>query len=185
VRPGEAGGAKVETEVKLRLADRAAAVRRLRELGATLARPRHLEDNVLYDYPDGRLRAAGRTLRLRRTGEGGGLLTCKGPVQGASLVKARQEAELLVSDPEAMEAILLALGVVPCFRYEKQRETWSWGDAEIAVDETPLGAFLEVEAPPGRIEEVARALGFSPADFITASYPELHAASGRGGDMTF
>lgn len=181
MRPG--GG--IETEVKLRVPDRRAAVERLLALGASLARPRHLEDNLLFDFPDGRLRGAGQTLRLRRTGERSGLLTCKGPVEGALRVKARQETELVVSDSEAMEAILLALGLVACFRYQKRREAWSWRDAEIAVDETPVGVFLEVEASPGRIEEVARALGFSPADFITASYPELHAASGREGDMTF
>ena len=49
------------------------------------------------------------------------------------------------------------------------------------VDETPLGAFLEIEGPPETIDEAARALGLHPGDYVLDSYPALfRAAGGRG-----
>ena len=42
------------------------------------------------------------------------------------------------------------------------------------LDETPIGDFLELEGPPRWIARAARALGRSPADYITASYGSLY-----------
>ncbi len=54
------------------------------------------------------------------------------------------------------------------------------------LDETPAGVFLELEGPPRWIDRTARRLGFGEADYITASYAELHRSGGRGGhDMLF
>jgi hypothetical protein len=43
------GKGAVESEVKLRVADAESARRALRGLGASLQRPRHFEDNHLFD----------------------------------------------------------------------------------------------------------------------------------------
>jgi adenylate cyclase class 2 len=100
-------------------------------------------------------------------------------------VKARVEIEFEVPDAETAEALLRALGYAPAFRYQKFREVWDWKDAEIVVDETPVGTFIEVEGPTATIEEAVRALGRGPGDYILDSYPDLFRAAGGHGDMVF
>ena len=62
------------------------------------------------------------------------------------------------------------LGLHCWFRYEKYREDFTNDDVVIAVDETPVGVFVEIEGGEDAIHETARALGFTPADYITDSY---------------
>ena len=75
------------------------------------------------------------------------------------------------------------------FRYEKFREELAVPGALIAIDDTPIGTFLEIEGSAEAIHDWAARLGFSPADYITASYRGLWvaAAGDRGGpaDMMF
>jgi adenylate cyclase class 2 len=100
-------------------------------------------------------------------------------------VRSREEIESEVEDADAVQAILSALGFRPAFRYQKYREAFAWRDAEIVVDETPVGTFLEVEGPLDTIHAAARALGLGPADYITDSYVALFVAAGGVGDMVF
>jgi adenylate cyclase class 2 len=100
-------------------------------------------------------------------------------------VKSRREDEVTVSPGDALDAILRGLGLVPVFRYQKYREARRWRDAEIVIDETPIGTFLEIEGPVETIHAAAAALGRSPEDFVLESYPALFAAAGGRGDMVF
>jgi adenylate cyclase class 2 len=174
-----------ESEIKLRISDPAAAREALTGIGARLRLPRHFEDNVLFDDPRGTLRAAGCLVRLRRRDPGEAFLTYKGPKRVVEGIRSREEVESSIGDAAALEAILDALGMRPIFRYQKYRESWTWQDAEIVVDETPIGTYLEVEGPLATIHAAARALGFAPSDYITESYIGLFLASGRTGDMVF
>lgn len=173
-----------ETEVKLRLESADAMRERLRRLGAVLARERHFEENLLFDDPIGSLRASGTVLRLRQTVRGG-VLTFKGPREIQGGIKSREERETSVEAPDQVSAILRHLGYRPVFRYQKYRESWSYRGQEIEVDETPIGAFLEIEGDPGGIAAVAGELGFSPADYLAESYVGLFLAGGGKGDMVF
>ena len=175
---------KVETEIKLRMEGPEAARAAVRKLGARLARARHFEDNLIVDDAQGGLAAAGKALRLRRV-DGQGVLTFKGPRQGTAVMKSRPEIEAVIPDPDTFEAILGGLGYRKVFRYQKYRETYEWKDVEIVVDETPVGTFLEIEGEERAIHETAAALGFSPADYLTASYATLFVSSGGAGDMVF
>jgi predicted adenylyl cyclase CyaB len=139
---------------------------------------------VVYDDAQGSLRRAGRLLRLRRAA-GRALVTYKGPVAARTDVKSREELEVEVSDADAFERLLLAIGLSPWFRYQKYRESYAHGDAEIVIDETPIGTFLEIEASAERIHAVAAALGFSRADYVLDSYVALFLATGAAGDMVF
>ena len=86
--------------------------------------------------------------------------------------------------------ILEQLGLHVWFRYEKYREEFSADDVVIAVDETPVGVFVEIEGGEDAIHDTARALGCTPADYITDSYRFLFLqhrdANGLDGpDMVF
>jgi adenylate cyclase class 2 len=176
---------QVESEIKLRMAGADAAREALAALGAARTRPRHLEDNRMYDETGGGLLVSGRVLRLRRA-EGRVIVTFKGPKQErADGVKSRPEIETVVGDGDALEAILAGLGYRQVFRYQKYRETFRWRDVEIVVDETPIGTFVEIEGPVATIHEAARALGREPRDYIGDSYAALFAAAGGTGDMVF
>jgi adenylate cyclase, class 2 len=153
-------------------------------IGATPVRPRHFEDNLLFDDHRRSLRSSGRVLRLRRNDQGA-CMTVKGPKQELQGVKARPEEEFGVSDFDTAEHALRLLGYEPVFRYQKYREVWRWQDVEIVLDETPVGTFLEIEGPLATIHAAARALGRSPDDYVRDSYAALYVAAGGEGDMVF
>jgi adenylate cyclase class 2 len=176
---------QVESEIKLRMDDPGAARRALAGLGAKRVRERHLEDNTLYDDAQYSLFDSGRALRLRRAA-GRAIVTFKGPrEERADGVKSRPETELDVTDAEAFESILTALGYRKVFRYQKYRETYGWRDVEIVLDETPIGTFLEIEGQVATTHAAAKALGRGPADYIADSYASLFFATGGRGDMVF
>jgi adenylate cyclase class 2 len=160
------------------------ARRAVSALGAAHRTARHFEDNVLYDDAQRSLLARGCVLRLRRTPHAT-VLTFKGPREVHEGIRSRAETEVLLDDFGRGEAILAGLGYVGVFRYQKYREAWHWRDAEIVVDETPVGVFLEIEGPAETIHAAAAALGCSRADYVEDSYPALFVASGRTGDMVF
>ena len=72
-----------------------------------------------------------------------------------------------------MDAILLALGYRPTFRYEKFRAEWGDGTGHVVVDETPIGNFGEIEGPARWIDRVAKQLGIATVDYITDTYAGL------------
>jgi adenylate cyclase class 2 len=177
-----------ETEIKFRLSDPAAMARRLRRLGFRRVSPRMHERNIVYDLPGGMLERRGELLRLRSYGKQW-RLTHKSRGK-AGRHKSRVELETGVGEGRAMAAILEALGFAPRFRYEKFRSAWSDGEGEVVLDETPIGAFGEIEGPPRWIDRVARELGIAPRDYIIATYGELfqewkRRRKSRAKDMVF
>src|ERR1041385_7329371 len=102
----------------------------LARLGASLERPRHFEDNLLFDDAARSLAARGHVLRIRRV-DGRGVLTFKGPRRIVEGIKSREELELEVGEPDALQTIVEALGFRPVFRYQKYRETYGWNGVEI------------------------------------------------------
>ncbi len=95
--------------------------------------------------------------------------------------KVREEIEVEVAEPASLAHILEALGMRGWFRYEKFRTTYRlpaaarWAkDLLIELDETPIGAFVELEGPSEAIDRAAELLGFGPKDYITKSYLALY-----------
>ena len=177
-------GEGTETEVKLRLASPEAAREALARAGATLLRPRHFEDNVLFDDAAGSLSATGGVLRLR-TSPHANVLTFKGPRQVVEGMKSREERQTLVEEPEQIRVILGRLGYRPVFRYQKYRESWIHLGQAIEIDETPIGTFLEIEGDPEGIRAVTAELGHQASEYISESYVDLFFAQGGQGDMVF
>jgi adenylate cyclase class 2 len=103
---------------------------------------------------------------------GKNLVTFKGPVQPSSM-KVREELETIVGDGEAMIQFLEHLGYQVWFRYQKYREEYALGNATIAIDETPVGVFVEVEGSEDGVTDAARALGRGPHDYLLDSYRGL------------
>jgi adenylate cyclase class 2 len=144
--------------------------RRLKEVGAEGRGSAEFEENVIYTGPG--LDPARRVLRLRRT-DGRALFTFKERDLSGSAVKRQREEETEVADADALAAILEALGYSPALVYEKRRETWYVGGAEVVLDELPFGLFVEIEGEEPRILEVEKLLGLDTAEAEHAPYPEL------------
>jgi adenylate cyclase class 2 len=164
-----------EIEVKFIVDDVPTLRQRLIGLKANLQRPRTYEDNWCFDTPDQRLQRADQLLRLRRDHRI--LLTYKEPPPTADAAfKVRQEYEIEVNDFEQARALVEKLGFSPSLRYEKYRETFRYGEAEILLDETPLGAFVEIEGTREAIDAITRQLELADANRITASYGDIFEA---------
>ena len=167
----------IETEKKFRLTKRQrdAVLRRLPEIGATL-RGEEFEENTL--YMGGPLRSGSAVLRLRRVG-GRATLTFKKRIPSDAAIKHQREDETVVADPEAMEAILDALGFTPALVYEKRRQTWVLGKTEIVVDVLPFGLFMEIEGRVNGIRAVERKLALKGLRTEHATYPQLAKKHGK------
>lgn len=171
----DTGRPREEVEVKLPAKDLGALRESLRAEGARLRAPLHEEVNDLYDYEDASrsLFGSGRTVRLRRAA-GRAILTYKGRARFQSGVKTREEREVEVSDGGEAEGILEGLGLSRRFRYEKRREEWDLEGCAVALDETPIGNFVEVEGDPPAIRRVFVRLGLDFTEAIPYSYAELY-----------
>jgi adenylate cyclase class 2 len=92
------------------------------------------------------------------------------------LHKSREELETSAGDTRMLELILARLGLVPSFRYEKFRTTFRAVEEPgvVALDETPIGIFIELEGPAYWIDATALRLGFTTGDYIVASYAALY-----------
>jgi adenylate cyclase class 2 len=163
--------ATLEREIKLRFDSAEAARAAVLAAGATPVGARRLQEDCLLDTADDLLRRRRSALRVRME-SGKSLLTFKGPVQ-TSIVKLRQELETVIGDGPLLVRILEELGFHVWFRYQKYREEFALDDVIVAVDETPVGVFVEIEGGEGGIAEMAQALGRGPADYLLDSYRGL------------
>jgi adenylate cyclase class 2 len=158
----------LEREIKLSFDSAEEAREAIAASGASLVRPRRLQQDTLFDTADASLRQQRCALRVRRDA-GRTILTFKGPPHGGAM-KLRDEHETAVADGEALQQVLAGLGFRPWFRYEKYREEYEAGPVTVALDETPVGTFVEIEGDEPGILAAAAALGRSPSDFILDSY---------------
>jgi adenylate cyclase class 2 len=185
-----------ETEVKLRMRDLDQFRQRLGCLGPEQISGRHFEDNQLFDFPDGRLRARYSVLRVR-TVPGYSWLTFKGPPRPEGTFKVREELETALADGRIALRILEEIGMEAWFRYQKYREEFVVrragnppGQVHVALDETPIGNYVELEGAQENIRSVATTLGFEESEFLRDSYYALYLKFCRQlnvqpGQMTF
>jgi adenylate cyclase class 2 len=174
----------VEREIKLRFGSADEARAAVVAAGCTPLLGRRLQEDVLLDSDDEELRRRRCVLRVR-TESNKSRLTFKGPVQ-PSAMKLREEVETVVGDGQVLLRVLHELGLHEWFRYEKYREEFSHEDVIVAIDETPVGVFVEIEGSEDGISAMAIALGRGPQDYIVDSYRGLFLQSGRSGrDMVF
>jgi len=163
--------ATLEREIKLPFETADAARAAVLAIGATPLHGRRLQEDCLLDTTNDDLRRRRSALRVRQDG-GRSILTFKGPVQPGS-VKVREELETIVGDGTLLMKILGELGFHAWFRYEKYREEFALDDCVIAIDETPVGVFVEIEGGDCSIDGVAARLGRGPGDYLLDSYRSL------------
>jgi adenylate cyclase class 2 len=161
----------LEREIKLRFDSVEEARKAVLAAGCTPRLGRRLQADALLDTDDEDLRRRRCVLRVR-VENGKSRVTFKGPVQ-PSIMKVREEDETLVGDGEVLLKIFEELGLHIWFRYEKYREEFSYDDVIVAIDETPVGVFVEIEGGEQGIENAAAALGRSRADYVVDSYRSL------------
>ena len=164
-------GTIFEREIKLRFGSADEARTAILATGATPLHGRRLQEDVLLDTDDEELRRRRCVLRVR-TEACKSRLTFKGPVQLSSM-KLREEVETVVGDGEVLLRVLHELGLHIWFRYEKYREEFAREEVVVAVDETPVGVFVEIEGSEDGITAMADALGRGPDDYIVDSYRGL------------
>ncbi len=170
----------IENEVKVRVDSVEEFLARLRQLGPVESAQRHFEDNFILDDAQHSLASRRSLIRVRTTAHGS-WLTFKGPPQEAALFKRREELETCLGDGIAALAILRRTGLRVTFRYQKYRREFRVAggpgcreDIHVALDETPIGVFVEFEGPPAGIKTVARRMAISEARFLRDSYASLY-----------
>src|SRR5436190_321335 len=163
--------ATLEREIKLRFGSADAARSAVLATGAVPIRGRRLQEDCLLDTADETLHHRRCVFRVRME-SGKSLVTFKGPVQPSDM-RLREELETIVGDGPLLLRILEELGFRVWFRYEKYREEFVLDDVIVAVDETPLGTFVEIEGGDRGIADMTYALGRSPSDYLLDSYRGL------------
>lgn len=166
---------EIEKKYRLTKKQREVVQRRLPEVGA---RPRgeEFEENTLYS--GAALDLGSSVLRLRRAGKNF-TLTYKERLPTSSSIRHQREDETRVADPEAMDAILEALGFRPALVYEKRRHTWRLGNTEIVVDELPFGFFMEIEGSEADIKATEQKLGIKGLRAERSTYPQIALKHGK------
>ena len=140
---------------------------KLKEIGAI----KHFDGEMhaaFFDFEDGRIRAKGDVLRLRKEGEKIVLAYKKRISKDGA--KIMEEHETTISDFEVLREILSHLGIHSLTETRKFRTEYVLGDTHIVIDDyqDALGyipSFIEVEAPSlARLYEVVQLLGFQESD---------------------
>ncbi len=174
-----------EIEVKIRIDDFEDIEDKLKKFINAHIFDWEFEDNLIFDFPDLRLKKEGRLLRLRNSG-GKNILTFKTPSKDKDeKFKIREEFETIVSDFNKMMKIMELLGLKIFFRYQKYRKTYIIDDNHISLDKTPIGNFIEIEGDKKSIMKIANLFKKSEKDFITESYYTLFREKYDKGDMVF
>src|SRR5262249_10791360 len=169
-----------EIEVKLRFDDLAAFARAGIALEVETAR--HFEDNWLLDSTDHYLSERAAVLRVR-SAAGRGSITYKEQADDAApapTFKKRIEIETAIDDPESAVAIFERLGYRKWFRYQKYRTVYhatlpDESKLQVMFDETPLGAFVELEGEEEIIARAVKLFGVTPAEYVLESYLAIQA----------
>src|SRR4051812_40289321 len=161
----------MEREVKLAFRDVEEARTAILAAGAEPLRARRLQEDYLLDTKDDQLFGRRCVLRVRME-SGKTLLTFKGPVQESSM-KVREELETVVGDGLLLLLVLEQIGFRVWFRYQKYREEFAHEDVIVALDETPVGVFVEIEGSETGIHDMASALARKPEDYVLDSYRGL------------
>ncbi len=121
---------------------------------------------TVFDYPDKRFSKEEVLIRLRKLGKKTQFTIKR--LLNAEKAKVSEEIETEVSNYEAMEKALLALGLIEKKGYplKKHRVSYILDKTHFEIDTFPqFPTYLEIEAPSQEIiEQYIKKLGFSSSD---------------------
>ncbi len=160
-----------ETEIKLYVPNLQTVQQKLEAASAELTAPRVYERNVRYDNKERTMTPRDMVVRLREDTRV--RLTYKDDGTVENGITSRFEAEVEVSDFDAMETILGKLGYTPYLTYEKYRTTYEIDSAEVVLDEMPYGNFVEIEGDGDAIERIIQTLELHDSKRFDGSYSTL------------
>lgn len=145
---------------------------KLKDVGATLARPEYLQKRVVFNVPEG-LHMKGGWLRVR---DEGNRITLTLKVVYGEGIESQKEVLLEVDSLEKAEELLTLLGAHKTAYQENKRELWDLDGVEITIDEWPfLESFVEVEGKSGEaVKEASEKLGFTYQDALFGSVTVLY-----------
>ena len=163
---------QIEYEATYPNIDRDNIRQKLKNVGATLARPEYLQKRVVFNLPAG-LDIKGGWLRVR---DEGNRITMSLKVVDGEHIESQKELMLEVNSFEKAEELLTILGAQKKAYQETKRELWELDGVEVTIDEWPfLEPFAEVE---GNFEEevrrVSEKLGFDWKDALFCAVGTLY-----------
>lgn len=173
---------KEEIEAKFLSLDHDVIREKLHTLGARCEQPMRLMRRAIIDFPDLRLQQGKENSYVRVRDEGNKVTLTFKQFNSLSVDGAR-EIETTVGSFEDTVSIFTAMGLEVVSLQESRRETWTYKDCEIVLDEWPwLEPYIEIEG--GSIEElkfVSTELGLDWSDAVfgdvmvayRAQYPHL------------
>lgn len=162
-----------ETEIKIIIRNPEDFCERLNGFNPRVVSIRHFEDNHLLDFHNKSLQTARCMIRIRYAGEKA-FLTYKGPACAGGIFKTREEIETGLDDGISALQILEKLGMRVWFRYQKYRREYEMDGVMIAVDETPIGNYAEIEGSEKQIFDFTGRIGIAESQFIRHSYYSLY-----------
>ncbi len=162
---------KTEIEVKFCDIDIDATREILARAGAICEQPMRLMRRVIIETDQ--LAEHNAFVRVRDEGDRT-TLTYK-QFDEASLTGAK-EIEVTVSDFDATVALLEQVDLIHKSFQESRRETWSFGDVEVVIDEWPhLNMYVEIEGVSEEsVKQAAKKLGFDWSDAVFGSVTEVY-----------
>ena len=163
----------IETEVKVGIENAENFSRDLQTLNPAVISARHFEDNHLLDFADRRVASSRSLIRVRLV-DGRHSFTYKGPPRREGIFKTREELETSVADGVVLLQVLERMGLGVYFRYQKYRREYLLDDVHVAVDETPIGNYVELEGSEQGIVAIAGKLGIAQMRFLRSSYYSLY-----------
>ncbi len=169
----------LEVELKVRIPSPDPVRENLRRRHARFLGTVH-EHDIYYNAPHRDFAVTDEAVRVRSTGDRA-VVTYKGPKIRTFDLKAREELNFAVESGETFGTMLLRLGFTKTAEVDKERETYTVGDATVSLDTVEgLGTFAEIEVrteseadnPTARIGKIAEEIGIE-GEPILESYLEL------------
>lgn len=162
----------LEIEAKIRVDNLTAIKEKLIALGCRVEKEFYREWNAFYDFPDGRLTKNKQALRLRLEGKKA-FLTYKGQPLKSRSFKIREELETEIKNIKHLKKMLKKLGFKQIFQYRKKRMILRKDRIKICLDDTEAGCFMELEGKRSDLVRLAKQLGYSRKNFLTADYVQM------------
>jgi len=136
-----------EIEVKFLSIDHDDVREKLRGIDAACTQPMTLMRRAIIDYPDRQLQTGTHNSFIRVRDEGSKVTLTFKQFQDLS-VDGAKEITTIVDSFEQTVAIFSAIGLEVTSLQESKRETWTFRDCEIMLDEWPwLKPYIELEGP--------------------------------------